>query len=140
MLADRLAAKTAVELKPTFSAAKITRLAKKREKELVATTKVQQRQYDQLVRLCAPVLELHNINERAFEELMKRVRQQLERLATRNKSVPVQSLPGMGEPQPYSEGGIGKRVGDGLVGASGELEEHPAGLFLDISSAHQPKF
>ncbi len=175
MLADRLAAKTAVELKPTFSAAKITRSTKKRDKELVATAKTQQRQYDQLVLLCAPVLELHNINERVFEELMKRVRQQLERLqteasmkleraraqssvritphcverlATHNEPILgaiepnslVQSLPGLGEPEPHSEGGIGDRGGAGLVGPSGELQERAAGLILDISFANQPKF
>jgi hypothetical protein len=80
MLADRLTAKTATELRPTFSAAKITRSARRLAKELVSTAKAHQHRHDQLVRLCAPVLKLHNIDEQAFDALMEWVRQRLEQL------------------------------------------------------------
>jgi hypothetical protein len=69
-----------MELRPTFSAAKITRSARRLAKELVSTAKAHQHRHDQLVRLCAPVLKLHNINEQAFDALMEWVRQRLEQL------------------------------------------------------------
>jgi hypothetical protein len=73
------------ELKPTFSAAKVVKSVTRRAKELVSTAKVQQQKYDQLAQLCAPLIKLYGINERAFDELMKRLRQMVLRFEERSR-------------------------------------------------------
>jgi Plasmid recombination enzyme len=96
MLADRLSARVMADLKPTFSAAKVVKSVTRRAKELVTTAKVQQRKYDQLARLCAPLIKLYGINERAFDELMKRLRQMVQRFEERNRLEHTRNQPSAG--------------------------------------------
>jgi cell division septum initiation protein DivIVA len=78
--AARLNAKIETELKPTFSAAKVSKSATSLAKSLASTAKDLRRQHDQIIRLCEPVLRLHSASPRAFDELMNQVEQQLQRL------------------------------------------------------------
>jgi hypothetical protein len=93
MLADRLSARVVAELKPTFSAAKVVKSVTRRAKELVSTAKVQQQKYDQLARLCAPLIKLYGINERAFDELMMRLRQMVQRFEEHGRLERIRNEP-----------------------------------------------
>lgn len=78
--ATRLNAKIETELKPTFSAAKVSRSATSLAKSLASAAKASRRQHDQIIRLCAPVLRLYDASPHAFDELMNLVSQKVERL------------------------------------------------------------
>jgi cell division septum initiation protein DivIVA len=78
--AARLNARIETELKPTFSAAKVSKSATSLAKSMASTTKALRRQHDQIIGLCTPVLRLHSVSPRAFDELMNQVAQQLHRL------------------------------------------------------------
>jgi len=94
--ADRLNAKVETELKPTFSAAKVSRSATSVAKSLASAAKASRRQHDQIIRMCAPVLRLYDTNPHAFDELMNLVSQKLIRLQReahlKREDVRVQSL------------------------------------------------
>jgi inhibitor of KinA sporulation pathway (predicted exonuclease) len=80
-LAQRLTEKTISELRPTFAAAKVSRSTTALAKNLALTARTQERRYNQLVRMCAPVLELRKVDAQAFETLMQGLKLHLQRQA-----------------------------------------------------------
>jgi inhibitor of KinA sporulation pathway (predicted exonuclease) len=74
MLAGRLTEQTLTQLRPTFAAAKVSRSTALLAKKLASTARIQQHQYNQLVHMCGPVLDLCRVDAEAFETLMKELR------------------------------------------------------------------